>query len=70
MLLGVEFDGGHHRTAEQARRDLYREAALAGAGWTVLRFDAATVFRRPDQIVARTRVELARRAGTIAVTAR
>ncbi len=70
VLLGVEFDGGHHRTAEQARRDLHREAALAAAGWTVLRFDAGTVFRRPDLIVARTRLELARRARKIAVSAR
>jgi very-short-patch-repair endonuclease len=70
VLLGVEFDGGHHRTAEQARRDLHREAALAAAGWTVLRFDAGTVFRRPDLIVTRTRLELARRASKIAVSAR
>ena len=69
-LLGVEFDGGHHRTAEQARLDLHREAALAAAGWTVLRFDAGTVFRRPDLIVGRTRAELARRGGKIAVSAR
>jgi very-short-patch-repair endonuclease len=68
-LLGVEFDGGHHRTAEQARRDLYREAALAAAGWTVLRFDASTVFRRPDLIVARTRRELAGRRSKITVSA-
>lgn len=70
VLLGVEFDGGHHRTAEQARRDLHREAALAAAGWTMLRFDARTVFRHPDLIVARTRLELARRARKIAVSAR
>ena len=69
-LLAVEFDGGHHRTAEQARRDLHREAALAAAGWKVLRFDACTVFRRPDVIVARTRLELARRASKIADSAR
>jgi very-short-patch-repair endonuclease len=70
VLLAVEFDGGHHRTAEQARRDLHREAALAAAGWKVLRFDAGTVFRRPDVIVARTRLELARRASKIADSAR
>jgi very-short-patch-repair endonuclease len=70
VLLAVEFDGGHHRTAEQARRDLYREAALTAAGWKVLRFDAGTVVRRPDVIVTRTRLELARRASEIAVPAR
>ena len=36
--LGVEYDGELHRTQERARRELAREAALAAAGWTLLRF--------------------------------
>jgi very-short-patch-repair endonuclease len=61
VRLAVEFDGGHHRTAQQARRDLWREAMLVGAGWKIIRFDARTVLSRPELIVARTRSELARR---------
>jgi very-short-patch-repair endonuclease len=68
-LLGVEYDGGHHREAEQARRDLERESLLAMAGWKVIRFGAGVVLNRPDLVVARTRAELARRAGVIAVPA-
>ena len=60
-LLGVEFDGEHHRTAEQARRDLVRESALSAAGWIVIRFSAWTVFNRPADIVAATRNALGRR---------
>jgi very-short-patch-repair endonuclease len=67
--LGVEFDGGHHRTAEQARRDLHREAALTRAGWKVLRFDAWTVLQVPQLIVDSTRSELALRAAMIATSA-
>jgi very-short-patch-repair endonuclease len=60
VRLGVEFDGGHHRTADQARRDLHREAALARAGWEIIRFDAWTVMNQPQVIVGRTRTELLR----------
>jgi very-short-patch-repair endonuclease len=61
VRLAVEFDGAHHRTAAQARRDLWREATLAAAGWKIIRFDAGTVLRRPQSVVAGTRIELARR---------
>jgi hypothetical protein len=36
----------------------------------VLRFDAGAVFRRPDVIVTRTRLEPARRTSKITVPAR
>lgn len=49
-LLGVEHDGPHHRAAEQARRDLEREAFLARAGWRVVRFASWTVLHEPDRI--------------------
>jgi hypothetical protein len=35
---------------------------LAAAGWTILRFDAATVLRHPWRIAATTRAVLARRS--------
>jgi very-short-patch-repair endonuclease len=68
-MLAVEFDGEHHRDAAQARRDLEREALLAAAGWTIIRFGAWLVLNRPDVLVTRTRAELARRAGMIAARA-
>jgi very-short-patch-repair endonuclease len=59
--LGVEYDGDDHRTQARARRDLAREAALVGAGWKVLRFDAGVVRNHPNQVAEHVRWELARR---------
>ena len=61
VLLAIEYDGAEHRTAERARRDLVREAQPVRAGWTVLRFSAADVMRRPEEVAARVRHELALR---------
>lgn len=68
--LGVEYDGRHHRTPEQALRDLEREALLADAGWKIIRFPAYMVLGRSQLIVARTRAELALRTRLIPVSAR
>jgi very-short-patch-repair endonuclease len=57
--VAVEYDGEEHRTQRRARSDLVREAALAAAGWRVLRFDADEVLFRPDRLVAAVRAELA-----------
>ena len=57
--IAVEYDGDDHRTPRRARSDLVREAALAAAGWRVLRFDAEEVLFRPDRLVAPVRAELA-----------
>jgi very-short-patch-repair endonuclease len=60
--LAVEYDGDDHRSQRRARLDLVREAALAAAGWRVLRFDADEVLFRRDRVVAAVRAELAARA--------
>jgi very-short-patch-repair endonuclease len=57
--VAIEYDGADHRTQQRARRDLEREAALASAGWRVLRFDAHVVLFAPERIVAEVRAELA-----------
>jgi hypothetical protein len=57
--VAVEYDGDDHRTQRRAPSDLVREAALAAAGWRVLRFDADEVLFRPDHLVATVRAELA-----------
>ena len=56
--VAIEYDGADHRTQQRARRDLEREAALASAGWRVLRFDAYVVLFAPERIVAEVRAEL------------
>jgi very-short-patch-repair endonuclease len=54
-MLAVEYDGGHHRTAARALKDLEREGLLTAAGWKIIRFDAATVLHVPARLVTRTR---------------
>ncbi|MEU4423932.1 DUF559 domain-containing protein [Actinoplanes sp. NPDC024001] len=49
VRLAVEYDGDHHREREQFRRDVERLNALRLAGWTVLRFTADDVLRRPER---------------------
>jgi very-short-patch-repair endonuclease len=59
VLLGIEYDGAHHRDADQARRDLVREAELGQAGWRVLRYPARVVLGSPESIAAEVRSTLA-----------
>jgi very-short-patch-repair endonuclease len=54
--LVVEIDGGYH--AKQARADARRDAALARAGYRVLRLDAALVARDIETAVAHVRQAL------------
>jgi hypothetical protein len=52
--LAVELDGArHHTSPEDRRRDLARDAALAAAGWVVLRFTYADVQKNPELVRAR-----------------
>lgn len=60
-LLAIEYNGGHHRTAEQALHDLDREAYLVAHGWRVVRIPARDVLGRPDAVADRVRYELAAR---------
>lgn len=47
--LAVELDGAaFHGSPEQRERDLRRDAALASAGWLVLRFSYRRLKREPD----------------------
>jgi very-short-patch-repair endonuclease len=62
IRLAIEYDGEAHRTQERAMRDLDRQAYLSAAGWTVLRFTAAQIMRRPRWVAARVREELAKAA--------
>jgi very-short-patch-repair endonuclease len=53
--IAIEYDGDYHRDPDAFRADLRRANALRVAGWTVLRFGASDVWRKPDQIVAQIR---------------
>ncbi len=59
--LGVEHDGAHHRTAEQALYDLERQAFFSEADWRILRFRPAVVLGRPQDIPRQVAAELRRR---------
>lgn len=61
LLLAIEYNGGHHRTAEQALHDLDREAYVVRHGWHVLRLPAREVLGRPDVVADRVRHERAAR---------
>lgn len=63
LLLGIEYDGGHHLDPWQAREDLARQAFLTAQGWTVLRPDASEVIRYPDRVAGTVRHHLLRLAG-------
>jgi len=56
----VEFDGSVHRDAQVFASDARRQNRLVEAGYTVLRYTASDVYRRPQEIVAQTRAALAR----------
>lgn len=59
VRLGVEHNGSHHLDPDQALRDLEREAALARAGWRLLRYPARIVLGAPESIASEVRAVLA-----------
>ncbi len=66
VRIAVEYNGRDHLDPDRALRDLEREAYLTAAGWTVLRFGAYLVLRRPNLVAGRVRARLvaaARAAG-------
>ncbi|MEV6963574.1 DUF559 domain-containing protein [Hamadaea sp. NPDC051192] len=58
--IAIEYDGDHHRDRTTHRFDLERQNELHVLGWTVLRFHADDVLRRPAETVAKIRVVLRR----------
>jgi very-short-patch-repair endonuclease len=52
LKLAIEYDGDHHRDRAVFRADVERLNELRALGWTVLRFTAADLRRRPDRLVA------------------
>lgn len=55
--LVLEYDGGNHR--ERLVEDNRRQNLLANAGYRLLRFTAADIYKQPDVVVAQVRAALA-----------
>ena len=55
--LAIEFDGGNHR--DRLVSDDRRHNLITGAGFRLLRFTSADLYRRPDVIAAQVRGSLA-----------
>ncbi|MEU4691513.1 DUF559 domain-containing protein [Actinoplanes sp. NPDC023714] len=58
--VAAEYEGDHHRGVDQCRQDVARVSALQLAGWTVLRFTADDILRRPRRSTALVATALAR----------
>jgi Protein of unknown function (DUF559) len=58
VQVAIEYDGDHHRERDRFRRDVARLNRLRLLGWTVLRFTADDVLRRPEHVVAQVRAIL------------
>jgi very-short-patch-repair endonuclease len=64
LRLAIEVDGlDAHGSATALQRDLSRQNALVGAGWTVLRFTWHDAIRRPDAVVEAVRAARRRLLG-------
>ena len=59
LSLVIEADGGVHRLREEA--DANRDAWLAEAGYTVLRFDNTMILRNPNLVFEAIREHIQRR---------
>jgi len=51
--FAIEYEGDHHRSVRQYRRDVRRIEVLVDAGWSVMKVTADDLFGRPDETVAR-----------------
>jgi Protein of unknown function (DUF559) len=51
LRIALEYEGDHHRERAHFRQDVGRLNGLRAAGWSVLRFTADDVLRRPKRVV-------------------
>lgn len=61
VLLGIEYDGAHHREPAQARADLARQQFLTARNWHIIRPSAQQTLHRPPHLATHIRHELAER---------
>jgi very-short-patch-repair endonuclease len=55
VKVAVEYDGDHHRERRQFQHDVTRLNRIRLLGWTVLRFTADDILRRPERVLAQVR---------------
>ncbi|MFC5372625.1 endonuclease domain-containing protein [Brevundimonas faecalis] len=55
LRLIIEVDGGVHRLAEVAVRDVERQQVLENLGWTVIRVTNDQVHAAPEQLIGAVR---------------
>jgi very-short-patch-repair endonuclease len=60
LKIAIEYQGDHHRSPEQWRRDMTRRSILAADGWFVIELNADDL-NDPAELVARIRQVLATR---------
>jgi hypothetical protein len=58
QMVGLEYDGDHHRERATFRHDAVRLNRLRLLGWTVLRFTADDVLHNSDRMLAQVRAAL------------
>lgn len=61
VLLGIEYDGAHHREPAQARADLARQQFLTARNWHILRPSAENTIHHPPRVAGHVAHELAQR---------
>lgn len=62
-LIGIEYDGDHHRAKDTYADDRRRENWLHRAGWLMLHFTATDVFTNPEAMAAQVADALKSRQG-------
>jgi very-short-patch-repair endonuclease len=55
VRLGIEVDGGYHRSTVQRGRDLFRASGVESAGVTLLRLTNEEVFGDRDRLLRKLR---------------
>lgn len=63
--VAIEYEGGHHRTPAQLRKDIRRDEQYREEGWIVIKVTAADVYDRPATLVERIRRAIAHQAALI-----
>ncbi|GAA0986875.1 hypothetical protein GCM10009551_039090 [Nocardiopsis tropica] len=63
LKVAVEYDGAHHRSAQQHAHDAEKWNALQADGWRLIIVTAGPLAHRPDVLIRRVRAAMAERDG-------
>lgn len=62
--VAIEYEGEHHRTPAQQRKDIRRDEQYREEGWILIKVTYADVFDRPGTLVERIRRAIARQVAS------